>query len=212
MSSTDEKLLPQGCFDTPSILPDWSDGNYHDSSGVSRALNDFNERFPDLVDVFSIGKSVNGKNIWCIRITNEQHPGPRYSCLIDGGIHGNEWEATEACLYLAEYLLINVGINKTVANIVNTTEVYLVPLLNPDGRDQDDRFNAHGIDLNRNFDVHFGRLRSRNFPLGTPFGRIKLPMIRVPFIGVYTNCGRYPFSEPETDAVKQLFSIRIFVR
>ena len=63
------------------------------------------------------------------------------------------------------------------------------------------------MDLNRNFDVHFGRLRSRNYPLGKLFGFIEIPFIRIPTLGypIYlTNCGRKPFSEPETKALRDL--------
>jgi hypothetical protein len=205
-----KEATPEVQLDQPSILPDWMDGEYHDYCGTMQTLNDFNDKFPDLVDVFSIGESVLGKDIWCIRITNENNNQVKSSCLIDGCIHGNEWEAGEACLYLADFLLINFDNNETVTNILNASNVYIVPLLNPDGRDADERWNNNGIDLNRNFDVHFGRLRSGNYPLGKLFGFIKIPMIRHPLrknkvLGeISTNCGRRAFSEPETQAIRDL--------
>ena len=205
-----KEAAPEVQLDQPSILPDWKDGEYHDYYGTIELLNDFNEKYPDLVDVFSIGQSVLGKDIWCIRITNEKNDATKSSCLIDGCIHGNEWEAGEACLYLAEYLLINFDNNDTVTNILNMSEVCIVPLFNPDGRQADERWNDNGIDLNRNFDVHFGRLRSGNYPLGKLFGFIKVPMIKHPLrkygvLGqVSTNCGRRAFSEPETQAIRDL--------
>jgi len=87
---------------------------------------------------------------------------------------------------------------------LNTTEVYIIPLVNPDGRQVDDRFNENGIDLNRNFDVDFGRFRGRCIRIGKLFGRIKIPYIDLPILGLYTNCGRFPFSEPESQAIKNL--------
>ena len=68
-----EVLTPDIRLDQPSILPDWKDGKYHDYYDTVQILNDFNNKFPDLVNVFSVGKSVIGKNIWCIRITNEEN-------------------------------------------------------------------------------------------------------------------------------------------
>ena len=103
--------------DQKSILPDWRDGEYHDYYVTTQMLNDFNDNYPDLVNVFSIGESVLGRNIWCIRITNKNNYEIKSSCLIDGCIHGHEWEGGEACLYLAEYLLINYGDNATITNI-----------------------------------------------------------------------------------------------
>ena len=197
-------------IDKPSILPDWNDGEYHEYYKTMDLLNEFQIKYPDLVNVFSIGKSVLEKDIWCIRITNEKNNQAKFSCLIDGCIHGPEWEAGEACLYLSEYLLINFDKNATVTNILNTTEVYIVPLLNPDGRQKDYRFNDNGIDLNRNFDVDFGRIRGGCLPLGKLFGRIKIPYIETPRLNKWfpsfppflTNCGRRPFSEPETQALR----------
>ena len=165
-------------------------------------LNDLNEKFPNLVYVYSIGESVLGKDILCIRLTNENNKLIKSSCLIDGCIHGTEWEAGEACLYLAEYLLINFGTNNTITDILNKTEINIIPLLNPDGRQNNERWNENGIDLNRNFDVDFGRFRGRCLRIGKLFGRIKIPYIDLPNLGIYTNCGRFPFSEPESQAIK----------
>jgi len=204
--SDEELFTPEVELDQPSILPDWNDGEYHDYYGTIELLNDFNDKFPDLVDVFSIGKSVLGKDIWCIGITNENSDEIKSSCLIDGCIHGSEWEAGEACLYLAEYLLVNFGSNLTVTDILNNSEVYIVPLLNPDGRQENVRWNDNGIDLNRNFDIDFGRLRGRVLRIGKILGFIKIPYIDFPRQGTYTNCGRRAFSEPESQAIRDLMN------
>jgi len=206
----EELSTPEIQLDQPSILPDWKDGEYHDYYGTMEMLNDFNDKYPDLVNVFSIGKSVLGKDIWCIRITNEKNNDIKSSCLIDGCIHGCEWEGGEACLYLAEYLLINFGDNATITDVLNTTVVYIIPLVNPDGRQDDYRFNDNGIDLNRNFDIDFGRIRGYSMPLGKLFGRIKIPYIETPrlhkwfpsFPALLTNSGRRAFSEPESQAMR----------
>jgi len=207
---TDEIPTPEVKLDQPSILPDWKDGEYHDYYGTMEMLNDFNGKYPDLVNVFSIGNSVLGKDIWCIRITNENNTKSKSSCLIDGCIHGQEWEGGEACLYLAEYLLINFDVNETITHILNSSEVYIVPMVNPDGRQDDVLYNDNGINLNRNFDIDFGRIRGGVIPLGKLFGRIKIIHIETPrlhkwfpsFPDRLKNCGRYPFSEPETQAIR----------
>ena len=197
-------------IDQPLLLPNWKDGEYHDYYEMTDMLSDFEINYFDLVNIFSIGKSILGKDIWCIKITNENNDKLKPSCIIDGCIHGCEWEAGEACLYLAEYLLINFDINETVKKILNSSEIYIIPFINPDGRQKDDRFNENGIDLNRNFDIDFGRMRGGAMPLGKLFGRIKIPYIKtrllnkwLPNFPLYlTNCGRRPFSEPETQAFR----------
>ena len=216
---TEEIPIPEVKLDQPSLLPDWKDGEYHDYYETTDMLSDFKVKYPDLVNVFSIGESVLGKDIWCIRLTNEKNNQIKSSCLIDGCIHGCEWEAGEACLYLAEYLLINFEANETITHILNSSEVYIIPLVNPDGRQENVRWNDNGIDLNRNFDVDFGRLRGHSIRLGKLFGLIKIPYIKVgnlmekllnrfnkelPFWGDLSNCGRHPFSEPESQAIKNL--------
>jgi hypothetical protein len=211
-----ETLLPEVTLDQSSVLPDWKDGQYHNYFGTTKMLNGFNDKYPDLVKVFSIGKSVLGKDIWCIRITNEKNNTIKSSCLIDGCIHGQEWEGGEACLYLAEYLLINFDVNETITHILNSSEVYLIPLVNPDGRQDDNLYNDNGINLARNFGIDFGRIRGGVMPLGKLFGRIKIPRIPFKISREFTllhklfpsfplwltNCGRHPFSEPETQAMR----------
>lgn len=194
--------------DHPSTLPNWTDGEYHDYQGTIETLNFYKENYPDLVEVFSIGTSVQGRTIPCIKITNERNTSHKYSCVIDGCIHGNEWEGGEACLYLAEYLLKNYHQNRTITALFNTTTIYLIPLINPDGRVKDDRFNANGIDLNRNFDVNFGRILGHSLPLGKILGIFKLKWIGIPYTRfIWTNSGRHPFSEPESQALRDFTTI-----
>jgi murein tripeptide amidase MpaA len=73
-----------------------------------------NREYSNLIELFSIGKSVENRNIWCVKITNKQNTSPKNNCVIDGSIHGNEWESTELCLDLAEYLVINFRRNDSV--------------------------------------------------------------------------------------------------
>ena len=201
----EETIPPIVVLDNISILPNWKDGKYHNYYETVEMLSDFKITYPDLVNIFSIGDSILGKNIWCIKITNEKNKNDKLSCLIDGCIHGNEWEGGEACLYLAEYLLINYDKNKTITNIVNNTNIYLIPIVNPDGRTADERLNDNGVDTNRNFDIFFGKLfRGYCYRLGKLFGRIKIPVIKIPPddpLKWFWNCGRYPFSEPESKAL-----------
>ncbi len=196
------------------ILPDWEDGEYHDYYGTVDKLEELNKKYPNETSLLSIGKSILGKDIWCVKITDENCSKIKSSCLIDGCIHGNEWESGESCLYLAEYLLINFGRNSSITHILENSEIYIVPLMNPDGRQDNKRWNNNGIDLNRNFDIFFGKIRGRCIPLGKLFGFIKIPYIRFPRLGIwFSNSGRRPFSEPESESIRLLtnkISIRDF--
>jgi hypothetical protein len=206
---TDDKQIDQLIIktDIPCILPDWQDGQYHDYYDSMNLLTNLQIQYPNQVNLFSIGESVLGKDIWCIRITNERNSSEKKCCLIDGCIHGDEWESGESCLYLAEYLLINFEKNMTIQKILNSSKIYIIPILNPDGRQANSRFTDNGVDPNRNFDVFFGKLRGKCVRLGKILGRIKIPVIKLfsqdPF-EFYWNCGRKPFSEPETQALRDL--------
>lgn len=209
---TEEILESEIERDYPSMLPDWRDGEYHDYYSTMDLLQEYRIKYPDLVNVFSIGESVLGKDIWCIRITNEINYEEKSACLIDGCIHGCEWEAGEACLYLAEYLLINFDTNETITCILNESEVYIIPIVNPDGRQADERFNNHGVDLNRNFDIDFGRIRGGSLPVGILGGKRiftyrAFPKLHqwIPTFPLYLlNCGKHAFSEPESTALRDL--------
>lgn len=192
--------------DKPLILPDWKEDYYHNYEKTSVFLADLETLYPDYVKVFSIGTSVENRDIFCIRITNESITEDKYSCLIDGCIHGCEWEAGESCLYLSEYLLINAESNNSIKKILDNSEIYIVPLLNPDSREKDTRFNSNGIDLCRNFDIDFGRMRGSAIRLGQFLGRLGLSIVRLPFFGSMNNCGWRPFSEPETQAIDGLMN------
>lgn len=206
-SNNDEIFISDIQLDQPSILPDWKDGEYHDYYETTDLISEFLIKYPNLVNVFSIGKSVLGRNIWCIRITNELNSSEKFNCLIDGCIHGDEWESGDACLYLAEYLIINFGNNETISNILNASDIYIIPILNPDGRQANSRFTDNGVDPNRNFDVFFGKIRGKSLRIGKLFGKIKIPVVKFfsndPF-EYYWNCGRKAFSELETQAVRDL--------
>ena len=75
-------------------------------------------------------------------------------------MHGNEVVGREMLLLLADYLCSNYGRDERVTKLVNTTRIHLLPSMNPDGWESSKegdcssvrgRFNANGVDLNRNF-------------------------------------------------------------
>jgi len=97
--------------------------------------------------------------------------------LLVGGHHGYEEESTSMLMRLADYFVRNAG------EIPKEVSIWIVPALNPDGLDKSQRQNANGVDLNRNYGVS-------NWVLD------KTTMF---------YSGPYPFSEPETRAVRTLF-------
>lgn len=91
---------------------------------------------PDRVALRSIGKSVEGRDLWCLTIHNPSTgaEAAKAAMYVDGNIHGNEVQAAEACLYLAWYLAENYEANPRVRALVDERVFYIVPTVNPDGR------------------------------------------------------------------------------
>ncbi len=71
-----------------------------------------------------------------------------------GAMHGDELTGLENCIKLIDTLLTGYGVDAELTEMVNDYEIYILPLMNPDGRNVGtlgQRFNANGQDLNRDF-------------------------------------------------------------
>lgn len=128
---------------------------YHNYAELTQALQNLASSYPNLVRLTSLGQSVQGRHIWAIRITDnpdweEDEPEFKYVSTI----HGDEPVGTELCLLFAQYLLQNYGTDPRITNVVNEVSIWLVPLMNPDGREMVSRRNANGYDLNRSFPAY----------------------------------------------------------
>ena len=109
--------------------------------------------YPGLAQLVSIGSTVNGLPILAIKISDNvameeaDEPAVKYV----GTIHGNEKLAEEMCMDFVEYLLTDYGTVPSVTDLVNREEIWIVPVMNPDGFVANVRENAQGADLNRSF-------------------------------------------------------------
>jgi murein tripeptide amidase MpaA len=106
---------------------------------LTRLLHDYAEALPALVQVRSIGRSHEGREIWLATVTN-QATGPaedKPALWIDGNIHAAELTASTACLYWLHQLATHYGgddeTGAQVTELLNTRAVYICPRLNPDG-------------------------------------------------------------------------------
>ncbi len=112
-------------------------------------LNDLADTYPDLAHACSVGRSVEGRFMWAIRITGPGDDKP--GVLYHGAQHGNEVMGACVVAYLAEYLLTRYDTDPQVQTLVDDVEWYLLTIMNPDGYEANDRYNANGADLNRNW-------------------------------------------------------------
>lgn len=120
---------------------------YHSYAEASRELKKLEQKYPHLARRVSLGKSVEGRDIWALRIREQRG---QEKVVITGCHHAREWMTVEIPLGIARELCEHP--EKT-----NGKEVWIVPVVNPDGleysRDTDNmwRKNIRGVDLNRNY-------------------------------------------------------------
>ena len=132
---------------------------YTDQHQLEGQLKALARDYPHLAQTFTLGKSVLGKDIWGIRISNLQKNNlPQVN--FGGNHHGDEIVSRQLLLSLAQELVQSYSTNDRIRRIVDSTDIYLVPCFNPDGFEMGRRTNANGYDLNRNFpDRFFGAPR-----------------------------------------------------
>ena len=153
------------------------DSLYHSYPEMVADIQAVEIAHPDIVHVFSIGKSYKGRDIWAAKIsdnvaTDEAEP----EILFDALHHAREHMTVEQALYLLHLLADNYGTNTQITNIVNEREIWIIFAVNPDGfvydltctnsshppycawrknRQPNAGTTAIGTDLNRNYDYRF---------------------------------------------------------
>lgn len=130
----------------------FSRGFYRTYAQLGAALDSLATDYPNICRLDTIGSSVQGRVMWAMRVSdnpNVEEAEPEIRLL--GNIHGDEHIGTEITLYFLRYLLTNYSSNPQVQDLVNNREIWVLPTLNPDGKVANDRYNANGIDLNRDY-------------------------------------------------------------
>lgn len=166
--------------------------NYNE---INKYIDYLGRKYAELVTVTTVGKSYQGRPLRTVTISSGQQS---KAILIDAGIHAREWIAPATALYMMNRLVQHANENRDLLN--NLTWIIL-PLVNPDGYEYSLNTNKYwrktrrpfkrctGTDGNRNFGFHWGEKGASRYEC------------------VNTFAGPMPFSEPETQAVRdQLLS------
>lgn len=139
---------------------------YHTYDDLVTLLNSFQSRYPNISRVFSIGQSTEKRELLVFQITdhvNRTEPGePMFKYV--GNMHGDETVGREILISLIYHLLSNYGVDKNITDLVDNTNIFIMPSANPDGFEHSSegscdfslgRENANQVDLNRNFPDQF---------------------------------------------------------
>ncbi len=173
-------------------------------------------KFPQLVHKQIIGASIGQQRpLWAVRLTdNPQVDEDEPAILFTALHHAREPAGVFICKAIMEELLSNYGYNTYHTRLVDSLDIWFVPLVNPDGyayimerqrqfpwwrknlrdNDGDGKFDPHidGVDLNRNYDYNWAE--GGEGETGSWFYR-----------------GKSAFSEPEIQALRDLDLRRNFV-
>ncbi len=126
--------VPAKLPEKPKLAVAWD--RYYHLDEMLTLMRQFAETWPDLVELRSIGKSVEGRDLLMAvvtdRATGADTAKTAYWC--DGNIHGNEVQGGEACLYLVWWLCENRDKLPKVKTLLAERAFYVLPSANPDGR------------------------------------------------------------------------------
>lgn len=125
---------------------------YHDYDALTTELQTIHADYPDITELFSIGQSVQGRELWMMKVSdNPELDEAEPEFLYSATMHGDEPVGTEMNIYLLRLLTENYGVNPEYTALVDDLEMWFLPMHNPDGNAAGTRYNANGHDLNRTF-------------------------------------------------------------
>jgi len=108
---------------------------YYPYQPLTEILQSLSEQHPHLLKLESIGKSYEGRDVWCAIVSNHSmgNHAERPAFWCDGNIHATEVSASSACLYLIHKLVTQYGCDANITRTLDTRTFYIVPRVNPDG-------------------------------------------------------------------------------
>jgi len=196
----------QGIFDSLEFPP--SDRKFHTFQQVTSTLQELARLNPDIARLQSIGKTIENRDIWALQINSsvqslDYATSNKPGVVFMGNHHAREHLSVEVPVMLAQYLLEHRNDPK-ISSLLNSRDIWILPMINPDGAEFDieggqyqywrkNRRNngdgTFGVDLNRNYGYKWGTGGSDSDTSSDIY------------------MGNAPFSEPETQAVRDFVNI-----
>ncbi|HEX5133487.1 MAG TPA: M14 family zinc carboxypeptidase [Candidatus Krumholzibacteria bacterium] len=189
-------------------------GEYHTYAELDTALSNLEAAYPAIAKRSIIGTSLEGRNIYALKISDnvtvdESEP----EVLYMGNHHARELMSVEIPLRFAQYLLASYGVDSEITGYIDNREIWFVPMINPDGHyyvqqnhggssnswwrknRRDNGNGTFGVDLNRNYGYQWGYDNVGSSPSTSN----------------ETYRGTGPFSEPETQVVRDFVNSHDFI-
>jgi len=157
----DGRLTVQPVMTYPASEVAWHD--YYEMFTLLRATE---IAYPTLFDLFSLGKSHEGRDIWGGKISaNVSADQGKPEVMIDALHHSNERMSVEQALYLLRILTDEYNTDAQIHRLLDTRTIWIVFALNPDGwfydvtggvyqywrKNRQLTSGYYGTDLNRNY-------------------------------------------------------------
>ena len=134
---------------------------YHSYLTLTTDVQSWAADHPEIVILTVAGQTELGRNLWVVQISDwsvdvKPDGAQKEIVYIDGGHHGNEHLGTELAFLTAEYYIEGwASGDQEVIDVLTTTELHILIMLNADGNDIDTRWNINQVDLNRNYDHYW---------------------------------------------------------
>jgi len=120
---------------TPLVEGEWDFKHYHMYDEMVYWFNRWKQEYPNLIDVYVGGVSLEGRDIYQVTLTNKE-TGPdtdKPGMMLDGNRHAGEVTAAESAFWMLHHMLTNYGKDPEITRLVDSYAFYFRPKNNPDG-------------------------------------------------------------------------------
>ncbi len=178
---------------------------YHTYEEMISEIQKIAANHTSIVQVYNLTTTFEGRTVWAVKVSDDPqiNDSTEPDVLFMAGQKANSLISVEMAIYLLNYLTENYGWDRTISDLVDSREIWIIPMANPDGHayvmnDNEDWLKnwngTFGVNLERNYGYHWGiDAHSSNEP-GDPYYH-----------------GSAPFSEAEIKAVRDLVLSQRFV-
>jgi len=147
--------------------PEYS--QFHDYVSTIALVDSLIQAYPSLIEKVTYGSSLQGRELYAVKISDNvsvDEPEPEIS--FDGCHHGDEIMGSEVIILLMRDLCLGFGKDPQITHLVNSREIWIYPFMNPDGRQMLTRYNANGVDCNRDWGYMWDDMGNSNDPFSQP--------------------------------------------